>query len=217
MVVDPGSVGNLCGDRWAKLVAQTAAKNGRKPTYDKRPRPLNVSGVGHGSQAAAYDCTLPIALKHAEGTTVSIGTVKTPTVSNSDLPGLLGLQALRRNRAIIDFSSLKIYFAGPGEYNLDKAMPPGTDVFQTELAPSGHMVIPCCEYIPGLPQQVEALCRCCPGISQARRLRRSQGRAPLLAPPSATSDRVPVKASQTLRNQLRVLEVSWLKGLSRFL
>ena len=114
-----------------------------------------MSGVGHGSQAAAYDCTLPIALKHAEGTTVSIGTVKTPTVSNSDLPGLLGLQALRRNRAIIDFSSLKIYFAGPGEYNLDKAMPPGTDVFQTELAPSGHMVIPCCEYTPGLPQQVE--------------------------------------------------------------
>ena len=28
------------------------------------------------------------------------------------------------------------------------AMPPGTDCFQAELAPSGHMVVPCCEYGP---------------------------------------------------------------------
>ena len=39
-----------------------------------------------------------------------------------------------------------MHFAGPGDYNLEKALPPGTDCFQCELAPSGHMVIPCCEY-----------------------------------------------------------------------
>ena len=33
-----------------------------------------------------------------------------------------------------------------GDYDLDKAMPPGTEVYQGELAPSGHMVLPCCEF-----------------------------------------------------------------------
>ena len=45
LIIDPGSVGNLCGDRWAKTVAQAAARNGKSPSYEKRSRPLNVSGV----------------------------------------------------------------------------------------------------------------------------------------------------------------------------
>ena len=39
-------------------------------------------------------------------------------------------------------------FMGPGDYELEKAMPPGTDSFQLETAPSGHSVLPCCEYAP---------------------------------------------------------------------
>ena len=27
LIIDPGSVGNLCGDRWAKSIAQVAARN----------------------------------------------------------------------------------------------------------------------------------------------------------------------------------------------
>ena len=127
-------------------MAQAAARNGKKPTYEKRTKALNVSGVGHGSQSAPYDCTLPISLKQVDGLTVSSGTVTTPAVADSDLPGLLGLTALRKNKAIIDFSTMMMYFAGPDEYDLSKALPPGTDCFQGELAPSGHMVVPCCEY-----------------------------------------------------------------------
>ena len=41
---------------------------------------------------------------------------------------------------------MKMYFTGPGDYELSRALPPGTDCFQCELGPSGHMVIPCCEY-----------------------------------------------------------------------
>ena len=81
-----------------------------------------------------------------DGLTVASGTVTAPAVANSDLPGLLGLTALRKNRAIIDFSTMMMYFTGPGEYDLSRALPPGTDCFQCELAPSGHMVVPCCEY-----------------------------------------------------------------------
>ena len=108
LIIDPGSVGNLCGDRCAKTVAQTAARNGKSPSYERRSKPLNVSGVGHGSQSARFDCKLPISLKHEDSQSVSSGTVIAPAVANSDLPGLLGLTALRKNKAIIDFSTMKM-------------------------------------------------------------------------------------------------------------
>ena len=63
ILIDPGSVGNLCGDRWAHKVAQAAKNAGREPSYERRSTPLNVSGVGHGSQKCVYDCTLPVALR----------------------------------------------------------------------------------------------------------------------------------------------------------
>ena len=75
-----------------------------------------------------------------------IGKLVTPTVSKSDLPGLLGLSALTKNRGILDFKTMELHFCGPGDYDLLKALPPGTDTFQLELAPSGHMVLPCCEF-----------------------------------------------------------------------
>ena len=72
--------------------------------------------------------------------------MRAPTVANSSLPGLLRLHALRKNRAAIDVVTKKLYFMGPGGYNLDQAMPPGTDIIQCETAPSGHIILPCCEY-----------------------------------------------------------------------
>ena len=149
LLIDPGSVGNLCGDKWAKSVAQAAARNGHKPTYERRSKPLRVSGVGEGSQSCQYDCKLPIALRQCSDNPtaqISVGHITTPTVPNSELPGLLGLQALRTNRAILDMNTLKMYFLGPGDYDLARGLPPGTDCFQCELAPSGHLVIPCCEF-----------------------------------------------------------------------
>ena len=148
LLIDPGSVGNLGGDQWAKSLAQHAHRNGYHPSFEKRERPLTVSGVGHGSQSAQYDCKLPVAFRQLDGKTTTLGSVNTPTVSNSDLPGLLGLASLRRNRAIIDFEKLQLFFRGPGDYDLAKSLPPGTDGFQCELTPSGHLVLPCSEFSP---------------------------------------------------------------------
>ena len=47
---------------------------------------------------------------------------------------------------MIDFQTLRMYLLGPGDYDLAAAMPPGTDVIQLELGPSGHLCMPCCEY-----------------------------------------------------------------------
>ena len=102
ILLDIGSVGNLGGDKWAKRVAIEAAKRGRKPNYTRRQRPLKVGGVGNGTQACGFDCNLPVAFRHSEKKTAVEGNITIPTVNDSELPGLLGLTALRKNKAIID-------------------------------------------------------------------------------------------------------------------
>ena len=147
ILVDPGSVGNLCGEYWAEKVANTAKRAGLKPTYQKRSVPLTVSGVGNGSQHCNYDCSLPVSLRHADQPDRSSNGVLTiPSIANSSLPGLLGLNSLRKNRAVLDFTTLRLHFCGPGDNEMEKSLPAGTDTFQLELAPSGHLVLPCCEY-----------------------------------------------------------------------
>ena len=69
-------------------------------------------------------------------------------MQGSELPGLLGKLTLKKNRAVWDFVTDTLYFMGLGDYELEKVMPPGTDSFQLETAPSGHSVLPCCEYAP---------------------------------------------------------------------
>ena len=115
LIVDPGSVGNLCGDKWAKEVAIAAACNGHKPSYKKRARPLQVSGVGKGAQSCRYDCHLPVGLRHAGNQQTSLGELTIPSVQGSDLPGLLGKLALKKNRAVWDFVTDTLYFTGLGD------------------------------------------------------------------------------------------------------
>ena len=101
LLIDPGSVHNLCGDRWAKEVARQAKKHGRTPSYDRRKKALEVNGVGQGSQHCHYDVNLPIGFRDTRKQQVEVG-VRSATVANSDLPGLLGLQALEKTGAVLD-------------------------------------------------------------------------------------------------------------------
>ena len=101
LLIDPGSVQNLCGDKWAKEVARRAKRNGRTPSFDRRKKPLEVNGVGQGSQHCHYDVNLPIGFRDTREQQVEAG-VKSATVTNSDLPGLLGLQSLEKMGAVLD-------------------------------------------------------------------------------------------------------------------
>ncbi|MFM7982511.1 MAG: hypothetical protein ACKPKO_24635, partial [Candidatus Fonsibacter sp.] len=65
----------------------------------------------------------------------------------SQLPALLGLNAARESRMLIDTMRNAIYMVGPGDYDLMQALPPGTQQFNCILAPSGHMMIPCAEFL----------------------------------------------------------------------
>ncbi len=145
MVVDSGSVFNFSGDNWAADIGQDAATLGRRPKHVKRDRPLKVSGVGEGSQAATYNIELPCCFEKADGSYAS-GTFDAPCVKGSQLPGLLGLNSLEGNRGLIDFTTSKLYFLGSGDYDLASVLPPGTDCYQLNKAPSGHLILPCNHY-----------------------------------------------------------------------
>ena len=79
--------------------------------------------------------------------------LEVPAVENSDLPGLMGLTALRSNRAILDFNPLTLYFCGKERYDLDEVLPAKTEKYKFETAPSGHLVLPRCEYKAGSTSQ----------------------------------------------------------------
>ena len=79
LIVDPGSVGNFCGDKWAKGVAITANRNGHRPSCQQRARPLQVGGVGSGSQSCTFDCRLPIGLRHSGSQQISLGELTIPS------------------------------------------------------------------------------------------------------------------------------------------
>lgn len=143
LLIDPGSVGNLCGDVWAQECAKEALKHGRNPVQTRRNRPLSVMGVGNGNQTCTHNCTIPVALTQLDGTG-SVGTYTTPVVANSKLPGLLGLNTMRKNRGVLDMINLQLHMCGPGDVQV--TLPPGTKSYQLEVSPSGHLVLPCSNF-----------------------------------------------------------------------
>ena len=143
LLIDPGSAANLCGDKWAQQCAKMAIQHGLTPSQNKRTRPLSVMGVSNGNPTCTHDCTLRIAFFRGNDTTVT-GSFTTPVVSESELPGLLGLKTMRNNRAVLDMVDLQLHVCGPADINL--TLPPGTKSFQLEISPSGHFVLPCTNF-----------------------------------------------------------------------
>ena len=58
----------------------------------------------------------------------------------------VGNQAGIRDTFTGALNTLQMHWLGPGSYDLQTVLPPGTESYQCELALSGHMVLPCCEY-----------------------------------------------------------------------
>ena len=55
------------GDRWAKEMYRIAEASDRQAAQKKRDKPLQVAGVGHGTQGANFDVNIPVALKTVSG------------------------------------------------------------------------------------------------------------------------------------------------------
>jgi hypothetical protein len=139
LMPDTGAHANLMGSVWAREQSDSAAKHGLTARQEPLASPKFVQGVGQGHQRCDYRVDLPCALVDIDGQAF-VDTFSSPCVEGSGLPGLLGAESLRRNRALIDNHSGRIAFVGPGGYQVTYS--PGTRVFQMVESDSGHWLLP---------------------------------------------------------------------------
>ena len=97
-LIDTGSPGNIQGDEWLLTKVAKAAKFGKQVTHITRPRPLSITGVGHGNQLCQNDHQVPIAIKtkadNSGRSRVVPSAFDAPNVPNSDLLGIYGLKSM---------------------------------------------------------------------------------------------------------------------------
>ena len=145
IIVDPGAWTNLAGGKWVRQMGDRAQKHARKPKQEKLKKPLEVQGVGRGTQSANWSTRMPIVVLNKEGDAVE-QIYEVPTLEGedgADIPALLGLRSMRAKDAVLEMAPGKecLTFPGPGGYTINWS--PGTVHIPLEVAPSGHYVIPC--------------------------------------------------------------------------
>ena len=98
LLIDPGSPENLCGDQWSDEMQQAAlAANRSQIKCSDLARPLEVGGIGSGTQSAYQTGLHPIGLP--DGTDAIY---ESPILPNSGTPALLGQRSLKRMRRVLD-------------------------------------------------------------------------------------------------------------------
>lgn len=135
-LVDCGAIGDLGGEeRVMAMAALAEAKTGLKTIFRPMQGIMRVEGVGNGTQTANYEALIPIILPNGQ-----LGRYVTPYIKNSSIPLLLGLRTLVQRRTLLDLHSKKMYWVGAGGYTLK--LSPGSQCFDLESAPSGHLILP---------------------------------------------------------------------------
>ena len=71
LLVDTGAWGNLTGGAWCSRATAAAARSGRQTTRSALNMPLNVNGVGTGSQRAVERALVPINITDTRGRTTN--------------------------------------------------------------------------------------------------------------------------------------------------
>ena len=138
LLIDCGAVSNLTGDKWIARASKIASEHGQGTTITDRPA-QSVEGVGSGSSIIDKQAKVPVCLANGK-----VGVFETAVVSNSELPALLGLDGLERNKALIDIQGKRLIYVGKGGYELH--LSPGSITMQLEKVPSGHLLLPATEW-----------------------------------------------------------------------
>lgn len=87
-------------------------------------QPLDVAGVGKGAQTCTYRIKATIAIPQDDGSS-ELFQWPAPIVEGdgANIPGLLGMDSLGKNRAIIDIGNKRLIYPGPGP--VEFTFPPG--------------------------------------------------------------------------------------------
>ncbi len=145
LVIDPGAVNNVCGDVWARRVEAEAKKAGQGTTWAQLNQRQNLQGVGSGTSTASQGVALPFCLE--DGT---VGNYRATVLDDSQVPGLLGLATLKRLGAVLDLQSDRLIIPGPGGVKMHSS--PGSKHLRLYAAPSGHLILPMCEWQSARPR-----------------------------------------------------------------
>ena len=136
LLVDPGAHDNLVGGLTADRMAEQVGTPNKQLRMSKS---LQVEGVGQNSQSAEHANRIALKLRDVDGCDVP-GSFTAPVIQGSALPPLLGLRSLRQVSAVLDTKGQKLYLPGAGGLEIECS--PGTRVFDLELSPSGHLILP---------------------------------------------------------------------------
>ena len=110
------------------------------PQPSWRDTPMQLGGIGHGSQQAStdFDCRIGI---DSMISGPAVARFKAPDLLGTMLPGIIGMRTLKENRCLIDCHNLILYTIGEGGYTIDLGA--GSDKFKLEESESGHPMLPC--------------------------------------------------------------------------
>jgi len=100
--------------------------------------PLEVGGVGKGTQRCTQEITVPAALRSADGT-MTKASFSAPMIPSSTCPALLGLKSLVEHRAVLDLSEQRLILL-PKDTPIEA--PPGSEVYALEKSSTGHLLLP---------------------------------------------------------------------------
>ena len=144
LLVDPGAILNLCGDKWMKRQAAIAKRTGRNIELRSSKTPMRVEGVGKGSQPCTGEVRVPICLKASDGTTRPNLHYEASYIAESEIPALLGLNTLKKRKAVLDCFNGILFEMGADEYQI--TLPPGSTRSDLEQGESGHWILPCSDW-----------------------------------------------------------------------
>jgi len=144
LLVDPGAHSNLVGSEWADDMREACRRAGHPANSQALAQTFRVQGVGKDADPCVSQTEFPIAtqdISQAGAGVAGLDTFTAPEIPNSGVPALLGLETLRRNHALLDCGKAVLHLCGPGPLQIQ--LPPGSRSFDLEIAPSGHMLLPC--------------------------------------------------------------------------
>ena len=149
ILVDPGAYENLACRKWVQEMQAKAAAAGYHAQAEPLRTPQQFSGVGAGNITASWKVDMPVATKASDGTLNPVSCFQAPIIddSTSEIPALLGLKSMRAKEAVLEMRGGKecLSFPGPGGYKIEWS--PGTVHHALVQAPSGHLVIPCGNFV----------------------------------------------------------------------
>ena len=140
LLVDTGAVGDLTGEAQFIRMAALAKKNGHGASYTPLRNRMSIEGVGGGGPSVCTQTgTVSIVLSNGQ-----LSSYTAPIIPESQVPSLLGLTTMTRQRVILDLVHDKWITLGPG--GMEMKLSPGSKVLALKRAPTGHIMLPCSEW-----------------------------------------------------------------------